>query len=350
MNDQLEYQEGRTEISHMGKVALIERLTADLEQRNTSTVMGVGDDCAVIEGSPLTLVNTQTLVEGVNFDMMYTPLKHLGYKAVAVALSNIAAMNGTPRQVLVSVAVSNRYSVEALDELYAGVRLCCERYDVDLVGGETGTSRAGMVLSVTAIGSVEPGKITYRRGAALHDLVCCSGDLGSAYAGLLVLEREKVTYQANPDFQPDLEGYDYVLERFLKPEPRLDIVKLLAEKGVVPTSMTDISKGLADSVLHLCRASRCGCEVYEEHLPIDYQTSRVCSEMSKNMLPVSCALNGGEDYELLFTVPLTDHDKINQLKDVKLIGHMTKPELGRHLVTKSGQEVELKAQGWASNL
>ena len=321
MQEQLEYQEGRTEISHMGKVALIERLTADMEQRNASTVMGVGDDCAVIEGSPLTLVNTQTLVEGVNFDMMYTPLKHLGYKAVAVALSNIAAMNGTPHQVLVSVAVSNRYSVEALDELYAGV-------------------------PVTAIGGVEPGKITYRHGAGLHDLVCCSGDLGSAYAGLLVLEREKVTYQANPDFQPDLAGYDYVLERFLKPEPRLDIVKLLAEKGVVPTSMIDVSKGLADSVLHLCRASRCGCEVYEEHLPIDYQTSRVCSEMSKNMLPVSCALNGGEDYELLFTVSQKDYDKIKDLQEIHIIGHVTEEGMPAVMVTPQNTTITLRAQAF----
>ena len=233
--EQLEYQEGRTEISHMGKVALIERLTADMESRNATTRQGIGDDCAVIGDSVVTM---QTLVEGVNFDMMYTPLKHLGYKAVAVALSNIAAMNGTPRQGLVSVAVSNRYSVEALDELYAGLRLCCERYGVDLVGGETGTSRAGMVLTVTAIGEVEEGSITYRRGAKLHDLVCCTGDLGSAYAGLLILEREKVTYQADPNFQPDLAGYDYVLERFLKPEPRLDVVKALREQGVVPTAMT----------------------------------------------------------------------------------------------------------------
>ena len=258
-------------------------------------------------------------------------------------------MNGTPRQVLVSVAVSNRYSVEALDELYAGVRLCCERYDVDLVGGETGTSRAGMVITVTAIGGVEPGKITYRRGAGLHDLVCCSGDLGSAYAGLLVLEREKVTYQANPDFQPDLEGYDYVLERFLKPEPRLDIVKLLAEKGVVPTSMTDISKGLADSVLHLCRASHCGCEVYEEHLPIDYQTSRVCSEMSKNMLPVSCALNGGKDYELLVTVSQSDYEKVKEMEGIHIIGYVTEPGMPSVMVTPQNTTIELRAQGFTKD-
>ena len=255
-------------------------------------------------------------------------------------------MNGTPRQVLVSVAVSNRYSVEALDELYAGLRLCCERYSVDLVGGETGTSRAGMVLTVTAVGEVLAESITYRRGAKLHDLVCCSGDLGSAYAGLLVLEREKVTYQADPNFQPDLAGYDYVLERFLKPEPRIDIVKLLAAQGVVPTAMTDISKGLADSVLHICRASGCGCEVYEEHLPIDYQTSRVCSEMSKNMLPVSCALNGGEDYELLFTINQKDYDKIKNLKEVHIIGHITEEGMPAVMVTPQNTTITLRAQAF----
>lgn len=353
--EQLEYQEGRTEIGHMGKVALIGRLTADLPLHNASSVVGVGDDCAVIDPAteagadstmPLTLATTQTLVEGVNFDMMYTPLKHLGYKAVAVALSNIAAMNGTPRQVMVSVAVSNRYSVEALDELYAGIRLCCERYDVDLVGGETGTSRAGMVLTVTAMGVAERQSITYRRGAGLHDLVCVSGDLGSAYAGLLVLEREKVTYQANPNFQPDLDGYDYVLERFLKPEPRLDIVKLLREKGVVPTAMTDVSKGLADSVLHLCHASGCGCEVYEEHLPIDYQTSRVCSEMSKNMLPVSCALNGGEDYELLFSINQKDYDKVKDMSEVHIIGHITEQGMPAVMVTPQNTTITLRAQAF----
>ena len=348
MEEQLEYQEGRTEISHMGKVALIERLTADMEMKNATTMMCIGDDCAVMkgDGNRLTLVTTQTLVEGVNFDMMYTPLKHLGYKAVTVAISNIAAMNGTPRQVLVSVAVSNRYSVEALDELYAGLRLCCERYSVDLVGGETGTSRAGMVLTVTAVGEVLAESITYRRGAKLHDLVCCSGDLGSAYAGLLVLEREKVTYQADPNFQPDLAGYDYVLERFLKPEPRIDIVKLLAAQGVVPTAMTDISKGLADSVLHICRASGCGCEVYEEHLPIDYQTSRVCAEMSKNMLPVSCALNGGEDYELLFTINQKDYDKIKNLKEVHIIGHITEEGMPAVMVTPQNTTITLRAQAF----
>lgn len=340
--EQLQYQEGRTEIGQMGKVALIERLTDGFSNVNASTVKGVGDDAAVIGGH--TLVSTQTMAEGIHFDMMYTPLKHLGYKAVAIAISNIAAMNGTPRQVLVSVAVSNRYSVEALEELYAGVRLCCQRYDVDLVGGETTSSRSGMVLTVTAIG--EAKKVVYRGGAGLHDLVCVSGDLGSAYAGLLVLEREKVTYQANPNFQPDLAGFDYVLERYLKPEPRMDIVKLLADKGVVPTSMTDVSAGLADSVLHLCRASHCGCEVYEEHLPIDYQTARVCSEMSKNMLPVSCALNGGQDYELLFTIAQTDYDKIKDMSEIHIIGHITEEGMPAVMVTPQNTTIELRAQAF----
>ncbi len=324
----------------MGKVALIERLTDGTGCQ--------GDDCAVVDtgNGLLTLLTTQTLVEGVDFDMMYTPLKHLGYKAVAVAVSNIAAMNGTPRQALVSIAVSNRYSVEALDELYAGVRLCCERYDVNLVGGDTATSRAGMVITVSVRGEVEASKVVYRHGAKTHDLVCCSGDLGSAYAGLLVLEREKVTYQANPDFQPDLDGYDYVLERFLKPEPRMDIVKKLDEAGVVPTSMTDVSRGLADSLLHLSRASRMGCEVYEERLPIDYQTSRVCSEMSKNMLPVSCALNGGEDYELLFTVAQKDYDRIKEMEGVHIIGYVTEEGMTPVMVTPQNTTITLRAQGF----
>lgn len=346
--EQLQYQEGRTEIGQMGKVALVERLTDGFGSRNATTVHGIGDDAAVLAGGML--VSTQTLAEGVHFDMMYTPLRHLGYKAVAIALSNIIAMNGMPRQVLLSVAVSNRYSVEALEELYAGVRLCCNRYDVDLVGGETTSSRSGMVITATAIGHVDTGHIAYRAGARLHDLVCVSGDLGSAYAGLLVLEREKVTYQANPSFQPDLSGFDYVLERFLKPEPRLDIVKMLAERDVVPTSMTDVSAGLADSVLHICRASKCGCEVYEERLPIDYQTSRVCSEMSKNMLPVSCALNGGQDYELLFTVSQKDYDRVKEMEGVHIIGHITEEGMPAVMVTPQNTTIELRAQAFSECL
>ena len=337
--EQLQYHEGRTEISQLGKVALIERLT-----EGTACC---GDDCAVLgDGPKKTLVNVQTLVEGVDFDMMYTPLRHLGYKSIAIAISNIAAMNGTARQALVSVAVSNRYSVEALDELYAGMHLCCKRYDVSMVGGDTASTRAGMVISVTVVGEADEASLTRRSGASHNDLICVSGDLGSAYAGLLVLEREKVTYQANPDFQPDLDGFDYVLERFLKPEPRTDIVEALKERGVVPTSMTDVSEGLADSLLHLSRASGCGCEVYEERLPIDYQTSRVCSEMSRNMLPVSCALNGGKDYELLFTVSQKDYEQVKQMEGVHIIGYVTEPGMPALMVTPQNTTIELRAQGF----
>ncbi len=344
---ELEYQEGRTELDALGEVTLIERLTDEFQPVNASTVKGVGDDCAVIgEGKVKMLVSTQTLAEGIHFDMMYTPLKHLGYKAVAVSLSNIAAMNGTPKQITVSVAVSNRYSVEALEELYAGIRLCCQRYDVDLVGGDTNSSRSGMVLTVTAIGEVDEDKIAYRSGAKLHDLICVSGDLGSAYSGLLVLEREKVTYQANPNFQPDLDSYDYVLERYLKPEPRLDVVQMLVERGVVPTSMIDVSNGLASELLHICKASDCGCEVYEERLPIDYQTTRVCSEMSQNMLPVSNALNGGGDYELLFTIAQQDYDKVKEMEGVHIIGHITEQGSAAVMVTPQNSAITLVAQGF----
>ncbi len=349
--DNLEYaQEGRTELGHLGEFALIDRLTDDFPRKNKSTVKGVGDDCAVLgTGKKKTVVTTDMLVEGVHFDMMYTPLKHLGYKAVAISISDVAAMNAVPKQILVSIAVSNRYSVEALEELYAGIRLCCERYDVDLVGGDTATSNTGLIINVTAIGEVDQERITYRSGAQLHDLICVSGDLGSAYAGLLILEREKVTYQANPNFKPDLDSYDYVLERFLKPEPRMDIVKWLAEKEVVPTSMIDVSDGLASELLRICKQSHCGCEVYEEHIPIDYQTSRVCSEMSQNMLPISNALNGGEDYELLFTIQQSDYEKIKDGKEVHIIGHITEDGTPAVLVTPQNTTIQLVAQGWQHN-
>ena len=345
--EKLEYQEGRTELESLGEFALIQRLTDGFRCVNKSTVTGVGDDCAVLgTGKRKTVVTTDMLVEGIHFDMTYTPLRHLGYKAVAVNLSDICAMNATPRQVLVSVAVSNRFSVEALEELYAGIRLCCERYDVDLVGGDTSSSRIGMVISVTAIGEVDKELITYRHGAQLHDLICVSGDLGSAYSGLLVLEREKVTFQADPNFKPDLDSYDYVLERYLKPEPRTDIVQMLAEKGIVPTAMIDVSDGLASELLHICKESKCGCQIYEERLPIDYQTTRVCSEMSQNMLPVSNALNGGEDYELLFTISQKDYDKIKDNPEVHIIGHITEEGIPVVMVTPQNSTIELRAQGW----
>lgn len=348
--DKLEYQEGRTELSKLGEFALIDRLTEGFSTKQKSTIKGVGDDCAVIgTGKIKQVVNTQTMVEGINFDMMYTPLKHLGYKAVAIALSNVAAMNATPKQVLVSLAVSNRYSVEALDELYTGIRFCCERYDVDLVGGDITSTLSGMMITVTAIGEVSESKITYRGGAKLHDLICVSGDLGSAYSGMLILEREKVTFQADPNFQPDLESYDYVLERFLKPEPRFDIVKLLDKKDIVPTSMIDVSDGLASELLHMCKESLCGCEVYEEKLPIDYQTTRVCSEMSKNMLPVSNVLNGGSDYELLFTIDQSDYEKIKDSTEVHIIGHITEQGTPAVMVTPQNSTIQLVAQGWQSN-
>lgn len=349
--EKLEYQpEGRTELAQLGEFALIDRLTDGFPIHHKSTIKGVGDDCAVIgTGKKKTLVSTQTLAEGINFDMMYTPLKHLGYKSAAIALSNIAAMNGTPRQILVSLAVSNRYSVEALEELYAGIRLCCSRYDVDLAGGDITSSLSGMVLSVTAVGEADEARITYRKGAKLHDLICVSGDLGSAYSGMLVLEREKVTYQANPDFQPDLESYDYVLERFLKPEPRFDIVDLLKKKDIVPTAMIDVADGLASELLHICKESRCGCEIYEERLPIDYQTTRVCSEMSKNMLPVSNALNGGSDYELLFTIGQQDYEKLKSSTEVHIIGHITEEGTSAMMVTPQNSLIPLAAQGWQNN-
>ncbi|MBR4300746.1 MAG: thiamine-phosphate kinase [Bacteroidales bacterium] len=336
----------RTEISDLGEYALIEHLTREFEIKNTSTIKGVGDDAAVIDNADKqTVVSTDMLIEGIDFDMTYTPLRHLGYKAVAINLSDIAAMNATPKQITVNIAVSNRYSVEALSELYAGIYLACQRYDVDLVGGDTSASPAGLFISITAIGEVEKGKAVYRSGANVHDLICVSGDLGSAYSGLLILEREKATFKANPNYQPDLASFDYVLDRYLKPEPRLDIIKFLNEKGVVPTSMIDVSDGLASDVMQICKASDVGCEVYEEKIPIDYATTMVCSEFGQ-LLPISNALNGGEDYELLFTIKQADYDKIKDCNEVHVIGHITDKSMGTMMVTPQNTTIELKAQGW----
>lgn len=336
----------RTEIGDLGEYALIEHLTREFEIKNTSTIKGVGDDAAVIDNADKqTVVSTDMLIEGIDFDMTYTPLRHLGYKAVAINLSDIAAMNATPKQITVNIAVSNRYSVEALSELYAGIYLACQRYDVDLVGGDTSASPAGLFISITAIGEVEKGKAVYRSGANVHDLICVSGDLGSAYSGLLILEREKATFKANPNYQPDLASFDYVLDRYLKPEPRLDIVKFLNEKGVVPTSMIDVSDGLASDVMQICKASDVGCEVYEEKIPIDYATTMVCSEFGQ-LLPISNALNGGEDYELLFTIKQADYDKIKDCNEVHVIGHITDKSIGTMMVTPQNTTIELKAQGW----
>ncbi|RRD78237.1 thiamine-phosphate kinase [Alloprevotella sp. OH1205_COT-284] len=345
------------QISELGEFALIERLTADLHPQNTSTVKAVGDDCAVLQ-YPETqiLTTTDMLMEGIHFDLVYTPLRHLGYKSAMVNFSDIYAMNGTPRQLLVSVAVSSRFAVEDLDEFYAGLRLACQRHGVDLVGGDTSASLTGLAVSITVIGEAAAQNVVYRSGAHDTDLICCSGNLGAAYMGLQLMEREKGIYlsqikQAKTeearraiDFQPDFSGREYLLERFLKPEARRDIAEALQTAGIRPTAMIDISDGLSSELLHLCRQSGVGCRVFEERIPLDYQTAVAAEEFNFNVS--TCALNGGEDYELLFTVPLTDHDRVAALEDVKIIGHITRPELGARLVTRDGNEFELQAQGW----
>ncbi|MCM1451565.1 MAG: thiamine-phosphate kinase [Clostridium sp.] len=336
-----------TEISQLGEFGLIDRLTKGIEPRNASTILGVGDDCAVLSYPDTeVLVSTDLLLEGVHFDLTYVPLKHLGYKAVAVNLSDICAMGGTPRQITVSLGVSARFAVEHLDELYSGMRLCCERYGVDLVGGDTTASRQGLVISITAIGDVEKGKAIKRSGAKETDLICVSGNLGAAYMGLQLLEREKVASAGQKDFTPDFGGKEYLVERQLKPEPRRDVIESLRKAGIQPTSMMDVSDGLSSELLHICKESNVGCRVYEDKIPIDYQTAVMAEELNMNL--VTAALNGGEDYELLFTVPLTDHDKVLDIDDVKVIGYITKPELGAVLVTRDDQEMSLRAQGWNS--
>lgn len=344
----------RTEISEYGEFGLIDHLTKGLENVNTSTAYGIGDDAAVLDyKGKQTLVTTDMLMEGVHFDLTYVPLKHLGYKSAMVNISDIYAMNGTPRQMTLSVALSKRFSVEDMEDFYAGVLLACQKHGVDLVGGDTTSSLTGLAISITCIGEADKDQIVYRNGAGQNDLICVSGNLGAAYMGLQLLEREKAVYYSDPKnlqepFSPDFAGKEYILERQLKPEARRDIIEELSKAGIKPTSMMDISDGLSSELMHLCKQSNTGCSVYEERIPVDYETAVMAEEL--NMDVYTCALNGGEDYELLFTVPLTDHDKILQIKDVKIIGHMTRPELGQHLVTKSGQEVELKAQGWQSNL
>lgn len=334
-----------TEISTLGEFGLIDRITRGLKSVNSSTKKGVGDDCAVLEYSDTeVLVSTDLLLESVHFDLTYVPLKHLGYKAVVVNLSDIYAMNGTPRQITVSLGISKRFAVEHIDELYAGMRLACEIYGVDLVGGDTTSSRQGLVISITCIGDAPKDKVTYRDGAKDTDLICVSGDLGSAYMGLQLLEREKVASAGQKDFQPNFQGKEYLVERQLKPEARRDIIEELAEAGIQPTSMMDVSDGLSSELLHICKASKTGCRVYEERIPIDYQTAVMAEELGMNL--VTAALNGGEDYELLFTVPLTSHEAVEKLKGVKVIGHITKEDLGCALITRDGAEIPLRAQGW----
>lgn len=336
----------RTELDELGEFGLIDQLTQDFPLRNESSLKGVGDDAAVINHEGYrTLVSVDMLVEGVHFDMTYTPLRHLGYKAAVTNFSDIYAMNGTPTQIVVGLGVSNRYSVEALDELYAGIRMACERYQVDLVGGDTTSSKSGLVISITVIGKAKEEDIVYRNGAKKNDLLCVSGDLGGAYMGLLVLEREKVEWLANPNMQPKLDGLDYVLERQLKPEARKDIVAQLKELGVKPTSMIDISDGLASEILHLCKESGVGCQLYEEKIPLDPTTDRLAKEF--NIVPSIAALNGGEDYELLFTIDQKDYEKIKEIyTDVSVIGYMTDDKGVAELITPDNHVVPLKAQGW----
>lgn len=334
-----------TEISSLGEFGLIDRLTDQLPKHNESTLKSVGDDAAVMSfPDTKVLVTTDLLLENVHFDLTYVPLKHLGYKSAVVNFSDIYAMNGTPRQITVSLGISKRFTVEHIEELYAGIRLACEIYGVDIVGGDTSASHQGLVISITCIGDAPDDKIVYRNGAHDTDLICVSGDLGAAYMGLQLLEREKIASAGQKDFVPEFGGKEYIIERQLKPEARKDIVAELANAGIKPTAMMDVSDGLSSELLHICKASDCGCRIYEDRIPIDYQTAMMAEELNMNL--VTAALNGGEDYELLFTVPLTDHEKVQKLKGVRIIGYITKPDLGCAMITRDDTEIPLRAQGW----
>ena len=363
------------EIAKLGEFGLIDRLTKDIEKKNESTKYGVGDDCAVLSyPDKEVLITTDLLMEGVHFDLTYIDLKHLGYKSAMVNLSDVFAMNGTPRQITVSLALSKRFTVEDVEELYEGIRLACEKWNVDIVGGDTTSSYTGLAISITCIGEARKEDIVYRNGARNTDLICVSGDLGASYMGLQLLEREKTVYygqinalqkkiaeakaqgddkklstlnsqlSALKDFQPDFSGKEYLLQRQLQTEARGDIIEKLREAGIKPTAMMDISDDLSSELMHICKQSGVGCRVYEKNIPIDYQTAVMAEEMNMNV--TTCALNGGEDYELLFTVPIGDHEKVEQIEGIKLIGHITEEKFGKVLVTRDNQEFELKAQGW----
>ena len=338
--------EKTTDISDLGEFGLIDQLTKNFELKNENSLVGVGDDAAVIQVSEDTvqLLSTDMLVEGIHFNLMYMPLKHLGYKAVAVNVSDICAMNGTAQQITVSLAVSSRFPLEALEELYEGIHLACDKYSVDLVGGDTTSSTSGLVINVTVLGTAKKEDVVYRSGAKEYDLLVVTGDLGAAYMGLQVLEREKEVFKANPSIQPDLDGHDYIIERQLKPEARKDIIGFLKELDVLPTAMIDISDGLASEILHLCKASKVGCHVYDEKVPIDAKTSMTAIDF--NLDPNTCALNGGEDYELLFTIDQKDFDKIKGNPHMTVIGHITHENDGIYYVDKNGSAITLKAQGW----
>ncbi|WP_308224457.1 thiamine-phosphate kinase [Prevotella sp.] len=350
-----------TDISKLGEFGLIRHLTDNIKIKNESTIKGVGDDCAVLHyPDSEVLVTTDMLMEGVHFDLTYIDMQHLGYKSAMVNISDIFAMNGTPRQLTVSLALSKRFKVEDLEQFYSGLRLACDKWGVDIVGGDTTSSYTGLAISITCIGEARKEDIVYRNGAKDTDLICVTGDLGAAYMGLQLLEREKSVYyqqvdearkkndkralESLKDFQPDFAGKEYLLQRQLQAEARGDIIARFRELNIHPTAMMDISDGLSSELMHICKESNCGCRVYEKNIPIDYQTAVMAEELNMNV--TTCALNGGEDYELLFTVPIGDHEKIEQMDGVKLIGHITRPELGQMLVTRDNQEFELKAQGW----
>ena len=337
----------RTPLSKLGEFGLINHLSKDFELKNETSIFGIGDDCAVIDvGHHFQLLTTDMLIEGVHFDLTYTPLKHLGYKSVVVNLSDIYAMNGLPRQITVSIALSNRFPLEAVEELYEGIRLACNAYNVDLVGGDTTSSTSGLCLSITAVGEVAKDKIVYRSGAKEHDLIVVSGDLGSAYLGLQILNREKQVFVSDSKMQPDLQNKDYILQRQLKPEARKDVIDLFKSKEIIPTSMIDISDGLSSELLHLCANSKVGCAIYEQKLPIDYMAISTAEEF--NISAATCALNGGEDYELLFTISQSNYDAIKDNRDLTIIGHITDVTLGSVLVTEDENHQPLTAQGWNS--
>lgn len=350
-----------TDISKLGEFGLIHHLTDNIKTKNESTIKGVGDDCAVLHyPDSEVLVTTDMLMEGVHFDLTYIDMQHLGYKSAMVNISDIFAMNGTPRQLTVSLALSKRFKVEDMEQFYSGLRMACEKWGVDIAGGDTTSSYTGLAISITCIGEARKEDIVYRNGAKDTDLICVTGDLGAAYMGLQLLEREKSVYYQQVDearkkndkraleqlrdFQPDFAGKEYMLQRQLQTEARGDIIARFRELNIHPTAMMDISDGLSSELMHICKQSNCGCRIYEKNIPIDYQTAVMAEELNMNV--TTCALNGGEDYELLFTVPIGDHEKIQQMDGVKLIGHITRPELGQMLVTRDNQEFELKAQGW----
>jgi thiamine-monophosphate kinase len=341
----MENKQKQTLLAELGEFGLIERLTKNIKLKNPSSMKGVGDDAAVLEYlDKKIVVTTDLLTEGIHFNLMYTPLRHLGYKAVVVNLSDVFAMNASPKQITVSIAISSKFSLEAVEELYSGIHLACEKYGVDLIGGDTTSSLTGLTISITAIGEATDEELTFRSGAQVNDLVCVSGDLGGAYMGLQLLERENEVFKVNPNEKPQLEGYNYILQRQLKPEARGDIRALLKTLNIKPTSMIDISDGLSSEVLHLCKASKVGCNIYEEKIPLDKQTKDFAEELNIN--PLVAALNGGEDYELLFTVPLASFDVLKKEFDFTIIGHITPEKEGANLITTAGSVIPLQAQGW----